>query len=176
MFRHPASLHRVAVEGRSPCFVGTTRTLRLPALHPAGLRFPSPWRYHGCVTIFAPSRRMTHRRGPGCCFEAATHTPPIVRGKGRISQVPAETLAAAHMLLRPRKNRTELALALHPTRPRLKGTTVASSTGLSRLNRMARRLAVYASHRRVTPPARKTRFRPRGYALPGGACTHWVSR
>ena len=25
-------------------------------------------------------------------------------------------------------------------------------------------------------PARKTRFRPRGCALPGGACTHWVSQ
>ena len=31
-----------------------------------------------------------------------------------------------------------------------KGTTGTSSTGLSRLNRMARRLAVYASHRAVT--------------------------
>src|SRR5947209_5628399 len=89
--------------------------------------FPSPWRYHGCLGGFAPLQRPMRRCGAGVFVQGGhpmrrglilAHAPPVVRGNRRISQVPAETLAAMHMLLRPRKNRTKLALSLRPARPR----------------------------------------------------------
>lgn len=55
----------------------------------------------------------------------------------------------------------------------VRGTSVASSTGLSRLDRMARRLAVYASSYRLpvttqdSLPAARLRFAGRGFHPPG---------
>ena len=66
-------------------------------------------------------RRAMRRRGAGVLIQDGH---PLrhqsIRGNGWISQVPAETLAAAPMLLRPRKNRAELALSLRPVRPRVR--------------------------------------------------------
>ncbi len=41
MFRRPPSLRRVVLDRDCPGFIGTTRTLRLPVVHPTALRFPS---------------------------------------------------------------------------------------------------------------------------------------
>jgi hypothetical protein len=148
MFRRPASLHRVAVEGRSPCFFGTIRTLRLPATRPAALGFPSL----GGTT--AVSQLRSH---------AAGDTPPRGRGVGWGGH-PCTAVCPWKWLDLPSSRRGPCRRAHAPSTPeepdgtRLvapsdaatgMGTAVASSTGLSRLNRMARRLAVYASHRTV---------------------------
>jgi hypothetical protein len=55
----------------------------------------------------------------GVLVHAATRYAAICDGDDRISQVPAQTLAAPHMLLRPRTDRTELAWTRRPTRPRV---------------------------------------------------------
>ena len=181
MFRRLASLHRVAVDGRSPCFTGrprlpfgTIKALRLPAIPPAALGFPSPGGTTGASEFCSPATTDAPSRGRGVAC-GGHPMPPIIRGNGRTSQVPAETLAAAPMLLRPRKNRMPLALTLHPTRPRLRerpwllqldfrGSIAWLDDSLSTLRRDGR------------PTRRKTRFRLRGCALPGGAFTRWVSR
>ena len=61
-FRRPPSLRRVVIEGDYPGFIGTTRTLRLPAIHPAATSFPSLQRYHGYVGLFRS--RVARRRSP----------------------------------------------------------------------------------------------------------------
>src|SRR5579872_4891034 len=90
MIGRPSSLRRVAVDGRSPYLTGTTRTLRLPAIPPAALRFlrlAVPRVRRG----FAPARSPTRCRGAGVfCYGRPPETPPIGRGDDWISQVPAE--------------------------------------------------------------------------------------
>ena len=121
MFRRPPSLRRVVFDGDCPGFVGTTQTLRLPAIPPAALRLPSL----GGTTV-APVALLPrdHRRdiaGPGCLLNAATQTPPIKSVELTGSpKFPRNPLAATHMLLRPRRNQTELAVTLRPTRLRLR--------------------------------------------------------
>ena len=128
MFRRSASLGRVAVEGplsllheKAEPSLRYYQNAKTSGHSSRRAWFSFAWRCHGCVAILrshaAGKRAAT---GPGCCFEAATRLPPMIRGNGWTSQVPAETLAAAHMLLRPRKNRTQLALTLRPTRPRVR--------------------------------------------------------
>src|SRR6266571_1588965 len=81
MFGRPASLHRVPVDGQSPCFTGrlrlpfgTTRTLRLPATLPAAASFS----FAMDGTTVAPAIRSLATadaplRGPGCWGER----PPV---------------------------------------------------------------------------------------------------
>jgi len=121
MFRRPASLGGVAVEGRSPRVVGTTGTLRLPAIPPAALGLPSLGGTTAASAGSLPRDGRTRRRGAGMLSGAAIPCAAGgVRGNGRTSQVPAETLAAARVLLRPRKNRAGLALSPRPARPRVR--------------------------------------------------------
>lgn len=173
MKRRPPSLRRVAVEGRCPGFIGTTQTLRLPAARPAALRClrlaVPPLR-----RLFAPADGRRAALGPGCLVTRPSAAPRSVGGGGRISQVPAQAL------LPPRTcsfdpGETARACLDAPVR---RGHGFRNGRGyldtLSRLNRMAGRLAVYASKRRVAPTRCKTRFRLRGYALPGGLRTHWA--
>jgi hypothetical protein len=66
-FRRPPSLRRVVVEGHCPGFIGTIRTLRLPAARPAALRClrlaVPPLR-----RLFAPAGGRRAALGPGCLF------------------------------------------------------------------------------------------------------------
>jgi hypothetical protein len=125
MIGRPPSLHRVAVDGHSPCFTGTTRTLRLPAIPPASLRFlrlavPRLRR------SFAPTRSPARSRGarafycsgrPAECLRLPL-TPPVARGDDRISQVPAEpSCRHAHAPSTPEESDGTRLLTLHPTRP-----------------------------------------------------------
>jgi hypothetical protein len=87
------------------------------------------WRYHGCAGCFAPVRSPTRHRRAGVFVNAATHsegialriTPPkkSVEMTGS-PKFPRNPLAATPMFLRPRKNRTELAFTLRPTRLRVR--------------------------------------------------------
>ena len=156
--RRPASLHRVAVDRRSPCFTGkfhfpfgTTRTLRLPAMPPAALRFlrlavPRVRRR------FAPARQPTRCRRAGVLLCAATQNTADSPWKWLDLPSSRRTLCRrAHAPSTPEQPTGTRLFA--PTGPATdQGTTVACSTELSRLNRMARRLAVYASPGRSPDP------------------------
>jgi hypothetical protein len=120
MFRRPPSLRRVVFDGNCPGFIGTTQTLRLPAIPPAALRLPSL----GGTTV-APVALLPcdHRRtSPGRGVVERGH--PNAAGKSvemtGSPKFPRNPLAATHMLLRPRKNQTELAFTFHSTRLRIR--------------------------------------------------------
>ena len=117
MFRRPPSLCRVVLGcglSRLHRYYSNAKTSRHPSRRAS---FSFAWRYHGRVGDLLPCDGRRALAGPGCWLQAATHgeracpshTPPIIRGEDRISQVPAEPSVAMHMLLRPRKNRTGLA-------------------------------------------------------------------
>jgi hypothetical protein len=128
MIGRPPSLHRVAVDGHSPCFTGTTRTLRLPAIPPAALRFLR-LAVPRLRQVLLPCDRRRTLAGPGCFVAAATRrrglrlplTPPVARGDDRISQVPAEpSCRHAHAPSTPEESDGTRLLTLHPTRPRVR--------------------------------------------------------
>jgi hypothetical protein len=170
-----ASLRRVPVDGQSPYFIGTIKTLRLPAIPPAALRFPSlggatdASRLRSHATIDAPSR------GRGVCCTRPPDTPPNCPWKGPdLPSSRRNPCRRAHAPTTPEEpNGTRLCAPSDAATAT--GTTGASSTdfrgsiawpddSLSTLRRGGR------------PTRRKTRFRLRGCPLPGGAYTHWVSQ
>jgi len=131
---------------RFPRFCGTIRMLRLPASRPAALRFLrlAVPRSH---LLFAPRGSRCQSHGPGA-FSPSQGTPKVTlhavekTGPPKFLRDPNHLFAHA---LRLRRNR-------HATRQYrrggvapAKGTTRASTMGLSKLNHMASRLAVYAS-------------------------------
>ena len=75
----------------------------------------------GASGRFAPSRRPTLRhRARVLSFGGHPLTPPIEPWKWLdLPSSRTNPLAAPHMLIRPRRDRAELALTLRPTRPRL---------------------------------------------------------
>jgi hypothetical protein len=173
MKRRPPSLRRVVVEGHCPGFNGTTQTLRLPAARPAALR---------CLRLAVPPLRRcslplaaARRHRAWMLGHAATRCAAI--GRWRKQDLPSSRtgpLAVPHMLLRPRTDRTELALALRCGaatgkgygRGSVNGTFEAQSHGL------AARCPRFAAP--VARSRRRTRFRLRGYALPDGLRTRWA--
>jgi len=120
-YRRPPSLRRVAIEGDCPGFIGTTRTLRLPAFLPAALRFlrlaVPPLR-----RVFAPACRPTRRHGAsGAVVHAATRWAAIYRWRGQdLPSSRTGPLPSRSCSIRPRRVQPELALTLRPTRPRLR--------------------------------------------------------
>jgi len=158
-FRRPPSLRRVVVENRSPGFTGTIQTLRLPVIPPAAASFSfamdgttvaSGLRSH------ARADAPTQGRGVGggghpCAANDPWRwqdLPSSRRNPCRHAQVPS-TPEEPHA--------TRLNAAGDAATA--KGTAVTSSMDLSRLNRLAHRLAVYASQGAVARAPRKTRFR-----------------
>jgi hypothetical protein len=140
--RRFAFLHRV-LQGEFPCFDGTIKALRLPAVHPAALRclrLAVP-RLHSLRSLLDGRVRrrspelVTRCLRPGCC-----------RGNDRISQVPGEPRLSVCACSNPTPagllapdHYGAAALALGTTKAK------APTKGLSKLNSMAFGLAVYAS-------------------------------
>ncbi len=135
--------------------------LRLPASHPAALRFLrlAVPRSH---LLFAPCDSRCQSHWPGA-FEPSPGIPQIAlhtvekTGPPKFLRDPNDLFAHA---LRLRRNRHA---TRHDRRGGLapaKGTTRASTRGLSKLNHIASRLAVYASQCGLPRTPRKTRFRP----------------
>ena len=169
MKRRPPSLRRVAVEGRCPGFFGTTRTLRLRSAPscPAFVSFAGA--VPRCIACFAPSGGRCAGRKARTFVVADAPIPPsrYVESRGslkfshrppcrpaRVPSTPEEPGGACHVAP------SDAAAELGNARGFFDGN-------LSRLDHTAWRLAVYASQCRVAPTPCKTRFRPRGYALPG---------
>jgi hypothetical protein len=170
MLGRPASLIRVTVEGRSPCFsrrhglpFGTTRTLRLPAIPPAALRFPSLGGTTVASGVCSP-HRPTRRRGAGVLLWGATRARGhALRLRRRLTVEMAGSPKFPQKPLPPRSCSFDPGRTGRnsPCRSDRRGHGYGNVRGffddLSRLNRMARRLAVrlrspqavYASHRRV---------------------------
>jgi hypothetical protein len=128
MFRRPPSLRRVVFDGNCPGFIGTTQTLRLPAIPPAALRLPSL----GGTTV-APVALLPcdHRRtSPGRGVVERGH--PDAAGKSvemaGISQVPAKpSCRHAHAPSTPgESNRARLHAPSNTAADQ--GTTATSST------------------------------------------------
>ena len=122
MFRRPPSLRRVAVDGRSPGFIGTTRTLRLPG-HPSrrSFVFLRYGRYHGGAGVFAPTRRPTRRRRAGVLLCGGHPCAAVIPWKW------PELPSSRRTLLSPRtcsfdpgRTGRNSPCAPHPTRPRLR--------------------------------------------------------
>ena len=172
IIRHPLSvfpsLHRVPRD-QFPGFISTMRVLRLPAVHPAALRFlrlAVPRLHSLCSLLDGRVRRqglelVTRYLQPGCC-----------RGDDRISQVPGEpqlsvcTCSATPAgLLAP----DHYSAAAWPLVSKAKAPT----KGLSTLNSMAFGLAVYASPGSLPPPAQDS-LPAAGQALPDGLSTRKV--
>jgi len=123
-------------------------------------------------------------RRAGVLFEAATRAKALAPAfaavglpveTGGSPKFPQKPLPLRSCSFDPGRSRHRSPLSLCRTRPRgrerpwlLRETFEAQSHGSS-----ARCLRFAPTRCR---PARKTRFRLRGCALPGGACTHWVSQ
>ena len=144
--RHPLSvfpsLHRV-LRDQFPGFISTMRVLRLPAVHPAALRFLrlAVPRLHSLGSLLGGRVR---RRG----LELVTRylQPGFCRGSDRSSQVPGEPRLSVCTCSSP----TPAGL-LAPDHygaaawPLVERKAKAPTKGLSKLNSMAFGLAVYAS-------------------------------
>ena len=142
-------LHRV-LRDQFPGFISTMRVLRLPAAHPAALRFLrlAVPRLHSLFSLLDGQVRrqglelVTRYLRPGCC-----------RGDDRISQVPGEPRLSVCTCSNP----TPAGL-LAPDHygaaawPLVCRKAKAPTKGLSTLNSMAFGLAVYASPGSLPPP------------------------
>jgi hypothetical protein len=162
------------VEGHCPAFAGTTRTLRLPVVLPAALRFlrlaVPPLR-----RAFAPRWRPTRRhRASGAFFRGHPLVPPSPGGDDRISQVPAQTLCRpAHAPSTP--DRPDGTCLDAPSDAATgTGTSVALSMtfrgSIAWLGRLLSTLQSAGSPRRDARLASHLR----GYALVGGLRSRWV--
>lgn len=115
-------------------------------------------RYHGGAGVSLPRAGRRARAGPGCCLRR----PPLRRrysvemaGAPKFPQNPCRHAQAPSTPEESGGTR----LGAPSDAATVKGTTGASSRILSRLNRLARRLAVYASQGAVARAPRKTRLR-----------------
>jgi hypothetical protein len=182
MFRRPASLRRVAVdhslsllhEKASPSlrYYPDAKTSSRPSRR-------APFFFALAVPRlrrrFAPSRQPTRCCRAGVLLWAATlcaADPPwkwldLPSSRGN----PCRRAHAPSTPEEPDGTR----LVAPPDTATVTGTSVASSTGLSRLNRMARRLAVYASPWRLPDTTQDSLAAAWLRALPRGTFTRWVS-
>jgi hypothetical protein len=137
-----------------PRFNGTTKALRLPAAHPAALRFLrlAVPREHAS---FAPDVAACGIVGPGVGYPVSP--PGFFRGDDRISQVPGEPPFPFAHVLRPRPVSVPDPLRDACVAPAMLTTKAPTTKTLSRLNSMAFGLAVYVS-RLGYPSPRKTGF------------------
>ena len=158
--------------------------LRLPPARRTGLGLPSPRPFHDCIAGFAPRDCRCLVAGPGCCLKrppAPRHWPrrlPLLVCPWKQADLPSSRrnpCRCAHAPSTPEDPGTA-----RPYRCAGRGHGDGNVHGfferLSRLNRMALRLAVYASHRHVAVRHARLASGCVGCALPGGACTHWVSQ
>ena len=114
------------------------------------------WRYHGSTRVLFPRCRV-RQRGPGV-DKPVPHRRITVETAGtpRFLGNPLSLCP----VLRPRQDRTRQAIATCRHGPRYDHNEGSHDNSLSRLNRTASGLAVYASPDAVTRTGRKTRFRP----------------
>ena len=131
------------------------RSDSLPPVSPHFVAFA--WRYHRCVPGSLPAAG-THGRGPGeLVFRFPSRT--CHGGDGRVSQVPEQPSCPCALFFDPGRTEARQAIAACRRGPRLCQQRRLPRAKISRLNRTALGLAVYASQWRVAPPPRKTRFR-----------------
>lgn len=159
---------------------GTTRTLRLRSAPscPAFVSFAGA--VPRCIAGFAPcGGRCAGRRARTFGVADVPRRHLDAWRAEDLSSSRTDPLAVPLVFLRPRKNRVELALSLHPTRPRDWATPAASSMGFFRgsITRLGgslstlhsagspRRHARLASGRAAT--LYRTGFAPAGSALKG---------
>jgi hypothetical protein len=148
-----------------PRFNGTIKALRLPAIHPAVLRFlrlavPRE-RARFAPTAVARGRRRAWGWSPGIPVREG------FRGDGRISQVPGEPQFPFAHVLRPRPAGASLTKAGRSHGPRTGNDEGADDNRLSRLNGMAFGLAAYVS-RCWLPVTAQGALPGAGQALLGG--------
>ena len=144
--RHPLSvfpsLHRVLWD-QFPGFVGTTKVLRLPAAHPAALRYPSRGGTSLALVVFAPRRTSAPPRpgvdgpvSPAGMLSRKRQDLPSSWGTPIVRLRMFQTDAGGTACTRPLRYSS-----VAPERP----TAKAPTRGLSTLHSMAFGLAVYAS-------------------------------
>jgi hypothetical protein len=142
--RRFASLHRVLWD-KFPCFHGTIEALRLPTVRLAALRFLRLAIPRGASWSSLPPLKIAMAVGRGTLGSALPHTP----------NEPVETTGPPKFLGNPdcfyarfsdsgRTARTHYRGGANRVAP-AKGNTKAPALGLSKLNRLASKLAVYAS-------------------------------
>ena len=159
---------------RSPCFFGTTKTLRRPVARAASLGFLRLAVPSSAFAYFAP-RGVSNAPPRGLDLLRFGQPVPMIRldGDDRNSQVPGEPqMRLRHAQATPvgscASDRYDAATQAPAT-----GRTRAPALGLSRFSHMALPLAVYASPRRL--PARTQDSLPAaGQALPDGLPTRRV--
>ena len=136
----------------------TVLSRRCDFLAPLPPRFVAfAWRYPGCIRVSLPSR--PNAAAPGRELFTRYLRPGItVETPGSPTFLGNPNCAFA-LLSDPGGTERIRPLQCAGTAPVLT-TTKAPTLQLSRLNHTASALAVYASQWRVTPPPRKTRFRP----------------
>ncbi len=141
---------------RFPGFIGTTRCSDVPTVPPAALRclrLAVP-RLHSCFVPVAVECA-------GAGLELISRYPTgHYRGGRRTSQVPGEPLRPYALFFDPGRTAHTRPLRCVGMAPAMSTAKAPTKFQLSRLNRTALGLAVYASPGAVTRTRRKTRFRP----------------
>jgi hypothetical protein len=142
-----------------PRFVGTIRALRLPASFPPG-SIALTRRYHfRCTLASLPSGGACAARGHGILpFWRRLPAAGLYGGDVRASQVPEEPQVCRRPVLRPRQDRCVRPLrrtGMVPAQTTTRTPTTDFRGSITRLGTRCLRLAGW-----VTPPPRKTRFRP----------------
>jgi hypothetical protein len=166
-----ASLHKV-LRGEFPCFNGTFKALRLPAVHPAALRCLRLAVPQRSLVPFAPRRTSAPPR-PGVGHPVAPAGMSLRRRQDLPKFLGDPNCPFAHVPYRRRQDRrhqTEYSAAAWPwviERPRL------PRVGLSTLNSMAFGLVVYASQCKLPRPTQDS-LPAAGQALPDGLFTRKV--
>jgi hypothetical protein len=157
---------------RFPCFQGTMeRCDSLGPFHRASLSFA--WRYHASRLSFRSLRSRTPNRGPG--VRHPVPTTGMIRMEA-IQGLPGfwTTLMQLRPVLRPRPERTPLAVTVCRCCPRGVKNEGSMRVVLSGLDSTALLLAVYASPSPLRCRRRKTRFRLLARLYRVGLATHRV--
>ena len=163
MFRRLSSLRRVAVDHSLSLlhrYYPDAKTSR----HPSRLAsFSFAWRYHGRAGDLLPCEGRRALAGPGCWLQAATRSAAELSvemtGSPKFPQNPLSLCTCSYD---PGRTGQDSPHRPADTAPETE-TSKASSIALSRLNRMAWRLTVYASPCRL--PGNDARL----------ACGCWLS-
>ena len=139
--RRFASLHRV-LRGEFPCFGGTIKALRLPAAHPAALRYLRLAVPQRSLVLFAPQRTSAPPwPGVGDPVSPAGNS---LRNRQDLPSSWGIPIVRLHMFSRRRQDCWHQTIKCSSV-ALVSGTTKAPTKGLSALYSMAFGLAVYAS-------------------------------
>ena len=154
-----------------PCFIGTIKALRLPAVLPLALRFLRLRAPRGHAS-FAPAAAACRRDGPGVVHPVSPSGKSSVEAAGSPKFL-GNPNSRLRMFSDPGRPRYSRPLAERSRGPRYAKHEGAGSVTISEFDSMAFGLAVYASRCRL-PFTAQDSLPGAGQALPDGLSTRRV--